>query len=159
MKSSGFVTGRGVRVALVAALLACGLAACSEAAPKNPTIEARKANFKAIGAAFKVVGDELKTGKPDLEKVRPATADLVKRTALIKNYFPAGTGPETGAKTEAKAEIWAKPAEFTKHADDVVKAAGALDAAALKGDLAGLGTASTALGGSCKACHTEFRKK
>lgn len=159
MKSSRLIMGRGAAVALFAALLAGGLTACSEAAPKNPTIEARKANFKAIGVAFKTVGDQLKTGTPDLEKIRPATSDLVKRTALIKDYFPAGTGPETGAKTEAKALIWSKPAEFAKHSDDVVKAATALDAAATKGDLAALGTASAALGASCKACHTEFREK
>ena len=159
MKSSGLTMGRGLRVALVTALLAGGVAACSEAAPTNPTIEARQKNFKAIGAAFKTVGDELKTGKPDLAKVTPAAADLVKRTAQIKGYFPAGTGPETGAKTEAKPEIWTKQSEFAKYADDAVKAAGELEAAAGKGDVAALGTASAALGASCKGCHTNFREK
>ena len=158
-KMAGSRVKSGMRIAIVLALAAGGLAACSEAATDNETVTERKANFKAIGGAFKIVTDEIKTGNPDLEKVRPAAHELATRTALIKDYFPAGSGPESGAKTKAKAAIWTNQAEFAKHRDAAVAAAAELDSVAGKGDLAELTRASEALGKTCKDCHTPFREK
>lgn len=159
MKETGSTMKAGIRVALVAALLAGGLAACSSGGPEAEVVAARKANFKAIGKSFKTVGDELKTGKPDLDKVRKATQELVAHTEEIKDHFPAGSGPESGAKTKAKAAVWANPAEFNKDREAAVAAARELDKAAGTGDLAALAKASETLGKTCQDCHTQFREK
>ena len=49
----------------------------------------------------------------------------------LGTYFPAGTGLDTGLKTGAKPDIWAKPAEFKKDADAVAVAANNVYAGAM----------------------------
>ena len=103
--------------------------------------------------------DQVKTGQPDLDKVRPAATELVTRVGQIKDHFPVGSGPESGAKTKAKAAIWTNTGEFEKDRSAAVDAVADLDAAASAGDLAALSKTSAALGETCKTCHTQFREK
>lgn len=147
-----------MRAALAVALLAGGLTAC-DPPPTNKDVTARQTNFKAIGDAFKIVTDQVKTGQPDLDKVRPAATELVTRVGQIKDHFPVGSGPESGAKTKAKAAIWTNTGEFEKDRSAAVDAVADLDAAASAGDLAALSKTSAALGETCKTCHTQFREK
>ena len=140
------------------AMLASACAAYAATPAIVAAITARKANYKEIGGDFKTISDEIKTGAPDLATVRPAAKDLVTRAAGQLKYFPKGSGPESGEKTRAKAEIWTDQATFAKLQNDMVGAAGKLQAATVSGDLAGLTAARTALGGACKACHEKFRE-
>lgn len=120
-------------------------------------VNARKANYKEIGGAFKTINDELKSGAPDMNTVRPSAAVIARRSALQLKFFPRGSGPESGLKTRAKAEIWKDSATFTKLQNDMVGAANQLSAAAAKGDVAAMSAARNTLGGTCKSCHDRFR--
>jgi cytochrome c556 len=147
-------------IALSAALFAGSYAAYSAYAASpaaTAAVNARKANYKEIGGAFKTINDEVKSGAPDMNSVRPLARDLAGRAALQLRNFPRGSGPESGLKTRAKPEIWSDNATFVKLQNDMVSAANALNAAAAKGDVAGLTAARTTLGGICKSCHDRFR--
>jgi len=149
---------------LAASSLALALAAVqtAPAAPAAPNsgaaaVNARKANFKEIGGDFKAINDELKSGGPDMNSVRPAARDLAARSAQLTRLFPHGSGPESGAKTRAKPDIWANPADFQKLQAAFTAATEKLNAAAMRGDIPALTAARTEAGGACKSCHDRFR--
>ena len=143
------------------ALATVGLAASYAAYAATPAvtnaIKARQASYKEIGGAFKSINDEIKSGSPDMNSVRPLARDIATRAALLPKYFPKGSGPESGVKTRAKAEIWKDNATFVKLQGDMITAAKALDAAAASGNVGGLTSARNSLGGTCKSCHDRFR--
>lgn len=146
------------------ALLACALVATGSAlAAASPAITAavaaRKANYKEIGGAFKTVNDEIRSGAPDWNTVRPAARDIAARAALQIKYFPNGSGPESGAKTRAKAAIWKDFATFSKLQKDMITAANSLNSAATARNGPALTAARDALGATCKSCHAKFREE
>lgn len=139
------------------ALCAGSYAAYAASPAATNAVNARKANYKEIGGAFKTINDELKSGAPDMNTVRPLARDIATRSALQLKNFPRGSGPESGVKTRAKAEIWTDNATFVKLQNDMVSSANLLSAAAIKGDVNGMSSARTALGATCKSCHDRFR--
>lgn len=157
---------------IAAVMMAAGLAACGEktdagggeaAATVDPaikaTVEMRQKNLKELGAAFKTISDETKAAAPDMAKITAAAETVKLHTAEVGNWFPAGSGPETGLKMEALPTIWEKPAEF-QAAFERIKAEGPkLAEAAATGDAAAVAAAFPAVGGACKNCHDQFRKK
>lgn len=147
-----------VALGVAVVILSGGYAAYAASPAATSAVAARKANYKEIGGAFKTINDEIKTGAPDLATIRPLARDIVTRASGQLKYFPKGSGPESGVKTRAKANIWTDQATFVKNHNDMLGAAKALQAATLTGDLAAMTTARTALGGTCKSCHDKFRE-
>lgn len=129
------------------------------AAPADPAevIKAREAHYKEIGKAMKGIGDELKKSAPDVKVIQANAATIDRLAPQVPGWFPAGTGPEAGVKTEARAEIWTKPEEFSAAATNFATAARQFNATAQTGDIAAIGAAMKQLGGSCKGCHDKFR--
>ena len=128
------------------------------AAPAVTTaVKTRQATYKEIGGAFKSINDELKSGSPDMNSIKPLARDLAGRATLLPKLFPKGSGPDSGLKTRAQPAIWKDHAAFVKLQGDMIIAARALDAAATSGNAAGVRTARNALGGACKGCHDRFR--
>lgn len=149
---------RASLAAVIAAFLSTAVLAAASPAI-SAAIAARKANYKEIGGAFKTINDEIKSGSPDFNSVRPLAKDIAGRAALQLKHFPKGSGPESGVKTRAKAAIWKDYAGFTKLQKDMVTSANALNAAATARDLSAMTKARTALGATCKACHDKFREE
>lgn len=141
-------------IAAAAALLA--IAACSGGSSvENP----REAKFKAIAKANKAIGEELKKDAPSVEAIAANAKTLDGLAKELPGWFPGTAGPEAGMDSEAKPEIWQKPAEFKAAGEKFAAAAAALQAAAASGDLAQIKTASAAVGPTCKGCHDSFRAK
>jgi len=149
---------RPTRLALVAA---AALAATSVAAAKvDPAvaIQARQLGMKQIGRDFKAINDQLRSGSADGKVVAAAAHDLAGLAPKVPSWFLAGTGPETGLKTAAKADIWAQNADFRAKAKALALATRNLDAAARRGgDPAALQPLVGQVGGACKACHTSYK--
>ena len=150
---------------IVTGLAAAGLSlACASlvtaAPPPAPAkvIALRKGNFKEIGASFKAINDELKSGSPDMAMVRPAARDVATRARVAANLFPRGTGPEAGVPTRARPAIWTQSTEFVQLQRNMIAAANALDAVAAAGNVAALPGAVRAVGMTCKSCHDKFRE-
>lgn len=140
-------------------LLALALAACGNPdTPAGRIADERHENFEAIGDATKVIVDQLKTGAPDLAKIQAASTTINLFAPKVATWFPAGSGPADGIKTDALQAIWEKPEEFKAAAAKFVEEAGKFDALAKAGDIAAIGEGMKGLGGSCKGCHDKFRE-
>lgn len=147
------------KIALFALTLvgASGLAIAQ--APKAPadTIQFRQQQMKSIGGAFKAVTDEMKAPSPNFDTIRTNAQTMQKLAADVPSWFPAGTGPETGVKMTAKAEIWTAHADFEDKARGLQTAVQGLVAASAGNDVAALGAAVRPVGQACQGCHTQFR--
>ena len=86
-------------------------------------VKSRKANYKEIGGAFKTINDEVKTGAPVIDTIQPLAQEILKRGTMQKDFFPAGSGIESGEKTRAKSTIWTNNADFQKQHNDFLAAA------------------------------------
>ena len=145
----------------IALLPLLALAACNSApdTPGQRAANARHESFEMIGDAFKDVSDELKDPAPDIAQLRVDASTIAGLAPKVESWFPKGSGPQDKVRTHALAAVWEKPAGFQHAAQRFTAAATALDAAAKAGDVAALRTAAQALGGTCKACHDQFREK
>jgi cytochrome c556 len=132
-------------------------AAQSAAGTSQATIAARQANFKAIAGAFKAVRGELEKDAPDYALIAAKAGDINARARRIGGLFPAGTGPSSGLKTEALAAIWKQPAAFKAANQKLVDESARLASTAAKRNRQAVAAQAMALGGSCKACHDQFR--
>jgi cytochrome c556 len=163
---------------LAAASLAMALAACgsesttgsdttadhgSEMLPSGVTvkqqIEVRQKALKEMGAAMKAISDQMKSGAPTLDQIRPAVQTIKTHSTELPTWFPAGTGPESGVKTEALARIWEDQAGFQMAAQRLADEAAKLSDVATGEDIAAIGAQVGATGGACKNCHDQFRMK
>ena len=144
--------GTGLIIGLMAATAAMALDAAA-------VEKARSDFFHGIGHNFKGLNDELKKPAPDLAAVKTFTAAIAAAAPNLPSQFPAGSGPESGVKTGAKANIWTDNTTFKTDAAALDTAAQALNAAAQKGDLDATRTAMANAGNACKTCHQTFRQE
>jgi cytochrome c556 len=117
----------------------------------------RHDNFKAQGAAFKTVIDELKKDAPDKAVLSTNATKLKVSSTALPSWFPKGSGPESGVKTDAKAEVWSDAAGFAAAANRFQLEASKFQQLAEAGDIAGMKAQSRVLGGACKNCHDKYR--
>ncbi|MDQ3477585.1 MAG: cytochrome c, partial [Pseudomonadota bacterium] len=118
----------------------------------------RHEKMEEIGDALKVISRQLKGDSPDLAQVRQNAEIMATLAPQVPGWFPPGTGPDVG-KTEAKAEIWQKPEDFTAKARGFAEAATAFRTAAQGNDLAAMRAAQGNVGKTCKACHDPYREE
>lgn len=156
---------RSARVGLMSASLALLLAACGQQAgeevasdaPVPAAVTERQEGFKALGASFKLINDQLKTDAPDMAVIAPAAARMDELAGQIPNWFPAGTGPDDGVKTDALATVWSDPEGFSAAQTRLAQATTRLQELAVAGDVAGLQEHVKMVGASCGGCHDNFR--
>lgn len=146
---------RGYRAALAAGLGAA-IAAPLLAAPAD-VVKSRIASYRELGAAYKNVNDALRGPTPPAVILQLSSREIMSAARLQSGWFPAGTGPQPGVKTRAKAEIWTRPAQFQAAQAAFLARATAFDRAVKAGNIAAIRTEARALGGSCKGCHDQFR--
>ena len=147
------------RLAAVAIFAAACAAPAVAQTPAGKAVEARQAGFKQMGAAFKAVNDELRSGKPDAAKIAQASERLRGHAAQLPTWFPKGSGAEAGVKTGARPEIWSDAAGFADAASRLRTATTALHASAQAGDINVMRQRARAVGQACQACHTAYREE
>ncbi|MDB5445891.1 MAG: cytochrome [Phenylobacterium sp.] len=125
--------------------------------PAGKAVAARHENFKQQGRAFKAILDELKKDTPDKTLIATNAQKMKALAADLPKWFPRGSGPESGAKTDAKPEIWKDPNGFSAAATRLQLETSKLDQFAAAGDLEAVKTQVKATGGTCKNCHDKFR--
>jgi cytochrome c556 len=156
-------------LALVAAVIAAGgvtlaqgqspASSQGQAASIADVVKARQKGLKTLGAAFKTIRDELHGDSPDAAKIRSAAADITNTAGAIGKWFPAGTGPDSGVKTDAKPEVWADAAGFAAAQDAFVREANKWTQLANSTDVSAWKEGAASLGQSCKGCHDKYRVK
>lgn len=127
------------------------------AANAAATIQARQGNYKQMAGALKGIGDQIRSGSPNVAEIRSRAALIADRSVQVLRWFPRGTGPEAGVRTRAKAEIWSDHAGFQRAGGAFVVAARTLNRAAQSGDIAQVRAALPAVQRACGACHDSFR--
>lgn len=121
------------------------------------TIQMRQANYKQMATAMKGLNEELRADTPAIATVRRHVQVFATHAPRVLRWFPAGTGPEAGVRTRAKAEIWSDPDGFRRAGAGLLLASRSLSAAVRSGDIAAVRAAAPALGRACAACHDVYR--
>jgi cytochrome c556 len=154
---------------LIAALAALALASGAARAAADPpapvaavtpagqALTARQAHFREQNAVFKAINDELKKDAPDKAAIAAGATRLKTSAAALPTWFPKGSGPETGLKTAARAEIWTDAAGFAAVATQFQTETDKLEQVAVTGDLEATKAQDRAVGAACGACHTKYR--
>jgi cytochrome c556 len=141
-----------------AVLLAAGAVLLVAAVDPHVAIPKRQDGMKTIGRTFKGVNDQLHASAPDAQALKLGSAQLAQLARQVPSWFPAGTGPDAGVKTEVKADVWTNPADFHAKAAALATATSALaDGAAHSSDPAVLTPLVRQVGGACKACHETYK--
>lgn len=133
------------------------LGACADNTPGGQAVRARHEHFEELGAAMKAIDGQLKADAPTSTTVKLSADKIAELAPRVKDWFPAGSGPQDGKRTDAKAEIWTRQAEFGAAATRLEAAAVALKAAADGGDAAMVRAAVKTVGAACKNCHDAFK--
>jgi cytochrome c556 len=135
----------------------CATVALAQLGSAADVIKERQQGFKSTGAAFKAVKDSLQRGNADPDKIREAAQQFQQTSDKLAAWFPPGSGPNAGARTAARPEIWSDPAGFGQASDQFADEARKFAALAASGAV----TADTlkALGASCGGCHDKYRVK
>jgi len=123
-------------------------------------ISSRQHGFKKMGDAFKFLHKELSGSSPDTAKIAAAAADIKSAAEALGGWFPPGSGPEAGVKTQARAEIWtdakgfaATRAAFVRQVEKTTRQLSD------PGQRGAWKDSSAALGQACKDCHDSYRVK
>ena len=140
-------------MALIASLTAAAVAGAAESDPVPPRVH----GFRELGAAFKTVNDELKSGSPQVMMLQISARQIRDASRAQSGWFPANTAPRMGLKTAAKPEIWSQPGPFKKAQDDFTTQAVAFYQVAQTGDVAAMRKQAKTLGATCSGCHRAFR--
>ncbi|MCK8464570.1 cytochrome c [Aliiroseovarius sp. S1339] len=120
---------------------------------KNPVVIERMKTMKAIGDGMKTLSEMSKGEAPfDAAIADASVAIMAEKGVLIPAKFEAN---ETDPATEALPAIWENFEDFVKKSEDMVMIASSMGPI---GDEAALGAALGQIGGTCKACHRDYRK-
>lgn len=136
------------------------LALADSHAEVNPAVKARQAHMQLYAHNLGILGN-MAQAKTDYDAdAAQAAADNIVTLIQVNqsSYWPLGTDNESIEGTKALPALWenfdnvmAINADFAVAADAMASAAGT--------DLASLQGAMAAMGGSCSACHREYRSR
>ncbi|MFT3689467.1 c-type cytochrome [Paenirhodobacter sp.] len=146
------------KLALLTLPVAIALGAASVAsADSSGAIATRHAYFKSLGFQMKKMGEIAKSFDPAAAKAQAVEFESILKTDF-KTLFPEGTSAkDIPADNGAKPEIWTNFDDFLAK-EAAFKAAGAELVAAAQGtDAKAFGAAMGKTGGTCKACHDDYR--
>lgn len=144
---------------LVLPVAALALGSAAYASDVKEVLEAREAYFKSLGGSMKAMTGVAKAFDAEAAKAEAAKLEKILATDVAP-LFPAGTSStDLPGETEAKAAIWENMADFGAKGKAMHEAGTAVIAAANAGDGAAFGAALQKLGGTCKACHDDYREE
>ena len=142
--------------AVLACLAAVAFVSPTIAAAPSP-VDVRVRGLRELGQAYKNVNDELKSGAPQMIILQLSARQIRDASRAQYGWFPAGSGPQPGLTTSAKLEIWTQSAQFKQAQDAFAGQAVAFYKAVAAGNVEGIRVQSKQLGGTCAACHRNFR--
>ena len=147
-------------IAGAAALTLGSMAIADGHADVDPAVKARQAHMQLYAHKLGVLGG-MAQGKIDYDAATAqAAADNMVALGAINqtSYWPAGTDTDSIEGTKTLPALWDNLDNVMAINADFVAAADAMSAAAGT-DLASLQAAIGALGGTCSACHREYRQR
>jgi len=149
---------RRSRLILVIAATLGATAVATAAVKPETAIAYRQAGYTMLGWNFGPMAQMVR-GKTPWDAAE--FARRAERVALIAPQLLEGfpEGSDSGATTEAKAEIWKNMDDFKLKMDDLVKQSKLLAEVAKSGDEARMKEQFKQTAGACKACHEKYRSE
>jgi cytochrome c556 len=146
---------------LSAWLLAAACTSASSAPP--PPIEKpadaiayRQSVYRMIRWNFVPLGEMVRGKRTwDAGEFRRRAARVAWLAQQLEEGYPSGS--DHGAITDAKSEVWQNWPDFSSKLADLRRASRALAEVAAQGDRAAMESGFAELGGTCKACHDEYK--
>lgn len=146
-------------LALAAGLIVFALPAYSAEPEIEQIMKERHEKFELMGEAYDSIDLELKRGNPDLALIQKHAAQIDEWAGELIYWFPDGSGPDSGIKTEAKAEIWSNPDDFEALQEAFVVEARNLRNASAESNMETLVSRFKATSAVCSECHEKYRKE
>ena len=146
---------------LVSTLLGMSLMSASTWAhieQSEPLQSLRQSYFALLGMTFSPMGDMVKGKIEWNDALFTEWANDLNHAAQFGVERGFAPGSEKGT-TRAKADIWSNMDDFQSKLDDFRAAAATLAETAAGGDQAASRDKFIATGGTCKACHDEYKSK
>jgi cytochrome c556 len=145
-------------VAMLALLVSLSSAVSAHIEKTEPLQSLRQSYFALLGMTFAPMGDMVK-GKIEWDATRfSAWADDLHHAAQFHAERGFAPGTEQGT-TRAKPNIWSNMDDFQSKLNDFRAAAASLAEIATEGDPGSSREQFVATGGTCKACHDEYKSK
>jgi cytochrome c556 len=143
---------------LIGVMIGCAALASAALAQDDP-IKQRQAIMDQTGKIAEKAGKMVKGELPyDAAEMAEGMKTISAGAEKFPAYFPDGSEPAPGVKTDALPEIWLDKADFDSWAAKL-KTDAAKAAAAAAGGLESFQTAFIAMGQTCRGCHEKYRKK
>lgn len=151
-------TSLGGAVSVVFLFCMATVGTVKSATGDSALIKSRQDKLRDMGGALKGIDDELKKRNPDWDgTILPNADTLQSRSGYLLNWFPKGSGPESGVKTYALPAIWQKPDDFTRLGKAMMAETAKLKQIASTKNPDALKVEVVTLGKNCKACHDSYR--
>lgn len=136
------------------------LAAAAQDSPEELAVEARRGFMVMLGSNF---GTLAAMAKGDMAYDEPAAVRAATNIEALTKYdvgmhFIPGTAKGEVEGSEASPDIWLDTAKFGERFAALNQAAAGLPAA-VTGGQEQVGAAVQKMGGTCKACHDDFREE
>jgi cytochrome c556 len=145
------------KVALLAGAIAVAGAAIAQPKPEN-FVKQRQSALNLLGWYFGPLGAVAKGEKPfDKEDAVRRTTNLVALSKMPWEGFVAGT--EKVGNTKALPAVWTNNAKFKELGGKMETEMATLAQLANAGDADGFKKQFGVVGGTCKACHDDFKEK
>jgi Cytochrome C' len=146
-------------------------------------IRSRIANYNEIGAAYKRIGDELKLGRADLQRIQESAQLIKNRGADMLHWFPPGSEPPPeppkswldtilgwfsskanpqipdDEDSHAKLAVWTQRPKFEELHGQFQTEADRMSQVAQGGQTVAISAQFKKLGETCKSCHDIYREK
>ena len=120
-------------------------------------IESRQASLKEMGGAMKSIRRSIRGGEADNEELVSAATLLMTKAKELPDWFPAGSGPDSGLETDALSYIWENEEKFTSAAELLITETSTLSELAEAGDTTAMGKQLLQVKDACSNCHKSFR--
>nr|P00146.1 RecName: Full=Cytochrome c' [Rhodopseudomonas sp.] len=121
------------------------------------TVKARQDYFKSLGGAMKALSGVAKNYDAEAAKAEAAKLEAILATDIKPLFAPGTSDADFPGESEAKASIWENMEDFGAKGQAMHEAGMELIAAANTGEASAFGPALKKLGGTCKACHDDYR--
>jgi cytochrome c556 len=143
-----------IAIAAITTSVIAGTALAQFARP-DAAIKYRKATFTVMSTHFARIGAVAK-GEVPFNKDEVAKNAAIVNTMASLPWQAFGPGTEGG---DALPSVWSEESKFKSNQEKLITAAASLNSAANSGDLEAVKKATAAVGGACKGCHDDFKKK
>jgi len=143
-----------IAIAAITTSVIAGTALAQFARP-DAAIKYRKATMTVMGTHFARIGAVAK-GEVPFNKDEVAKNAAIVNTMASLPWQAFGPGTEGG---DALPAVWSDESKFKSAQEKLISAAASLNSAANSGDLEAVKKATAAVGGTCKGCHDDFKKK